>query len=142
MKAKTRQENKTGCSALVLIAAKPNRLRDSLQFLLKTMPEINIIGLADDSALALRMISERHPALVLLDTNLPGDEMTTMLKQIKASGYQSRCLVLSDTFEQQQSVESAGADMALVRGFSVAELFEVMEKLLPEQEAQQIADDG
>jgi len=124
------QVDKAERNAPVLIAAKPDRLRDSLQFLLETMPEINIIGPADDSSLALRLISEHHPALVLLDTNLPGEEMTTVLRWIKANGSRSRCLVLSDTFEQQQRAKSAGADVALVKGFSSAEFFRVMKKLL------------
>ncbi len=133
MKVTTMQEDKVERNAPVLIVAKPDRLRDSLQFLLKTVPEINIVGLADDSSSALRLVSEHRLALVLLDTNLPGEEMTTVLRRIKADGSRSRCLVLSDTFEQQRRARSAGADVALVKGFSVAELFEVMEKLLPEQ---------
>ena len=121
----------------VLIAAKPDRLRDSLQFLLKTMPGINIVGPADDSSLTLRLISEHRPALVLLDSNLPGEEMTTVLRRIKANGSRSHCLVLSDTFEQQRRAKSAGADVALVKGFSAAKLFEVMEKLLSERQNRQ-----
>ncbi len=134
MKVTTVQEDKVEHNAAVLIGAKPDRLRDSLQFLLKTMPGINIVGPADDSSLMLRLISEHHPALVVLDTNLPGEEMTTVLRRIKANGSRNRCLVLSDTFEQQRRAKSAGADVALVKGFSAAEFFEVMEKLLPRQQ--------
>ena len=123
-------KDQTRRDAPVLIAAKPSRMRDSLRFLLKTVSQISVIDLADDSASALRMISEHHPALVLLDTNLPGEEMTAVLKQIKADGFQSRCLVLSDTFEQQREAQSAGADVVLVKGFPAAELFDIVEGLL------------
>lgn len=127
-------EDKAEHSAPVLIAAKPGRPRDSLHILLKMILGINIIGLASDSSSALAMVSEHHPALVLLDTNLPGEEMTTLLRRIKANGSQSRCLVLSDNFRQQLEARSAGADAALVKGFSTIKLFEAIERLLLEHE--------
>jgi DNA-binding NarL/FixJ family response regulator len=108
-------------------------MRESLHILLKMVCGINIVGSADDSASSLKMISEHHPALVLLDTNLPGEETTTVLKRIKANGSQSRCLVLADNFRQQREAKSAGADAALVKGFPTAKLFEIIEGLLSEQ---------
>ncbi|RLC78180.1 MAG: hypothetical protein DRJ03_15510 [Chloroflexi bacterium] len=114
----------------LLIAAEPDRMRDSLHLLLKTARGIHIVGLADDSSVALRMVSEHRPALVLLDTNLLGEEMPTVLKKVKAKESQSRCLVLTDTFEQQREAGSAGADAALVKGFSIEKLFQTIEELL------------
>jgi DNA-binding NarL/FixJ family response regulator len=126
-----REEDQQGPK--LLIAAEPDRMRDSLHLLLKTVRGISIVGLVDDSSAALRMISERHPALVLLDTNLLGEEMATVLEQIKADESQSRCLVLADTFEQQREAGSAGADAALVKGFSMEELFQTIEELLQKE---------
>jgi two-component system response regulator YesN len=119
---------------LVLIAAKPGRLRDALYALLDGMQGINIVGCADDSSSALRMISVHHPALVLLDTNLPGEKVTTVLKRIKTNGAQSRCVILTDTFKQRREALAAGIDAALVKGFRTAELFEIIEGLLSESE--------
>jgi DNA-binding NarL/FixJ family response regulator len=115
---------------LVLIAGRPCRMRDSLHILLKTMPGIDIIGHADDGSSALRMITERQPALVLLDTNLPGEMFFTLLKRIKGNGCRSRCLVLADNVQQRQEAQAAGADAALVKGFPAVELFETIEGLL------------
>lgn len=115
---------------LVLIAGRPCRMRDSLHILLKTMPGIDIIGHADDGSSALRMITERQPALVLLDTNLPGEMFFTLLKRIKGNGFHSRCLVLVDDVQQRREAQAAGADAVLVKGFPAAKLFETMEKLL------------
>jgi len=116
--------------ALVLVAARPDRMRVSLQTLLM-VNGINVIGHADDSSSAVRMVSKHRPALLLLDTNLPGEEVSTVLKQIKANGSQSRCLVLVDNVQQQQEAKSAGADAVLLRGFRTAKLIEVVESLLP-----------
>jgi DNA-binding NarL/FixJ family response regulator len=122
--------NENEHNASVLIAARPCRMRDSLRLLLKTMPGIEIVGHADDSASALRMVAEHHPALVLLDTNLPGEGVATVLQQIKASGSPSRCLVLAGSSRQQRKAREAGADAALLGGFSATELFEAIEGLL------------
>lgn len=126
----TETDKATRRDAAVLVAAKPSRIRDSLHVLLKTMRGITIVGPADDGASALRMVSEHHPALVLLDTNLPGEDALTVLKRIKANGSRSRWLVLSDTFGQQREARSAGADAALVKGFSTEKLFQTVEELL------------
>jgi DNA-binding response OmpR family regulator len=127
--------NKARRDVPVLLAVRPGRPRDSLLILLRVGLGIDGVSLADDSASALRMVSERHPGLVLLDTNLPGEEVTALLKRIKAdaNGSQSRCLVLADNFRQRREARSAGADAALVKGFPTAELFEVIEELLPER---------
>ena len=124
------KENKTERGARVLIAARRDRMRDSLHLLLKAVPGINIIGSADNSSSALRMVSEHHPALVLLDTNLPGEETTGVLRRIKANGSQSRCLVLSGTIDQRRETQAAGADVALLKGFSTEQFLETIEALL------------
>lgn len=56
----------------VLIAAKPDRMRESLRILLRLVDGINIVGQASDERSTLRMIAKHRPALVLLDTNLRG----------------------------------------------------------------------
>jgi DNA-binding NarL/FixJ family response regulator len=124
------RENRIEASTRVLIAARPDRMRDSLRFLLRTMPGIDIIGPADDSSSTLRMVSEHRPALVLLDTNLPGEKIPSLLKQIKAHGSPGRCLVLSENSRQQQETRAAGADAALLKGFSTEQLFETVAALL------------
>jgi DNA-binding NarL/FixJ family response regulator len=116
----------------VLIAARPNRARDSLRVLLKLVPGINVIAYADDSASALNVVSECDLVLVLLDTNLPGEGFFTVLEQIRVNGSQSRCLVLVDNSRQRVQAQAAGADAALLKGFPTSELFEAIEMLLSE----------
>ena len=114
----------------VLIVGKPCRMRDSLHILLKTVSGIDIIGHADDGSAALRMVAEHRPALVLLDTNLPGEGFSTVLMRIKGNGFRSRCLVLTDSIQQRQEAQVAGADATLVKGFPAVKLFETIERLL------------
>lgn len=116
---------------LTLIVARPGRMRDGLQALLAAMPQVERINLADDSTAALEMISGQQPTLVLLDSNPLNDgQVWTALEQIKALHPQTRCLVLVDNGRQEQRAQATGADGVLVKGFSTAELFAAIEKLL------------
>ena len=116
----------------VLIAGRPCRMRDSLYFLLKTMPGIEVIGHADNSVSAIEMVSELHPVLALLDTNLPNGGAVTIVRQIKTNGTPNRCLVLAGDTQQKQEATEAGADAALLKGCSAAEIFQAIQELLAE----------
>ncbi len=54
-----------------LIVVKPGQLRHGLQALLAAIPRIQLIGQAGDRPSALRMLDERQPALVLLESDRP-----------------------------------------------------------------------
>lgn len=113
-----------------LIVARPGRLRDALRALLNTLPRLQIVGQADDGPSALKMLSERQPTLVLLDSTLPDDEIKALLSQVKAHRLQPRCIVLAENPEQQQAGKNAGADEVLLKGYPVAKLLANLERLL------------
>jgi DNA-binding NarL/FixJ family response regulator len=115
---------------LTLIVARPGRLRDALSALLTTIPRLKIVGQADDGPSALKMVAERHPTLVLLDSTLPDDEVKVMLGQIKAERPQTRCIVLVGNSRQQQVAKHAGADEVLLKGYLTANLLTSIEELL------------
>jgi DNA-binding NarL/FixJ family response regulator len=116
---------------LVLIIAKPGRIRNSLEALLQVIPRLNVVGIAGHSFLAMKMLTQYHPALVLLDIDLPDNQAWDLLKQIQLSRPQTRCLLLVNSNEQQRAARIAGANAALLKGFAAVELFTTIEKLLP-----------
>ncbi len=122
---------KNGMSTLIVV--KPGRMRDSLRALLRAIPGVSIIGQVDNSSSALEMIVNHQPALTLLATNLPGDEIWHVLKQIKGKQLQTRCLVLAGTLQQQWLAKNAGADSVLLAGFPAAKFYETIEELRAEQ---------
>lgn len=115
---------------VALVVARPGRLRDSLEALLAALPQIEIVNNVDDGLLALQACAEFPPDLVLLDVNLPGNEAYATLRQVKGKWPQARRILLVDGVEQQQVAKARGADDALLRGFSIAELVASVEKLL------------
>jgi DNA-binding NarL/FixJ family response regulator len=113
-----------------LIAAKPDRLRDGLHLLLSTAPQVSMIEQADDPDSTLRLITERPPGLVVLDTNLDVTSVNRLLRRIKQALPTLPCLVVVANDEQQRAACSAGADAVLLKGFSSSELLALIEQLV------------
>jgi DNA-binding NarL/FixJ family response regulator len=114
---------------LALIAATPGRIRDSWQALLKAIPRINTIELADDQPSALQIVADHQPGLVLLDSKII-DNLPDILRQIKSVSPQTHCIVLADTLEQQWLAKNAGADSVLLAGTPAEMFFAVVEGVL------------
>jgi DNA-binding NarL/FixJ family response regulator len=113
-----------------LIVARPGRMRDGLRALLRATPRLELVGQADSSSSALTMVRDRQPSLILLDCNLPGDEVQSVLEQMKLRSPATRCVVLATDAQQQWVAKAAGADSVLLAGFPVAKFFAVIEELL------------
>ncbi len=98
--------------------------------MLTAMTSIEHLGEVSDPALALVMVRETRPSLVLLDTALAAGGVCGLVKQIKAFDHRTRCLVLADNAEQQQEALEAGADKAPLKGYLAEQLFAGVESLL------------
>jgi two-component system response regulator NreC len=110
-------------------------MRDSLKYLLELKPWIKVVGQTDEVASALEMVNQHHPALMILDTNMPDNGVwMTILKQVKAESPQTRCLVLTDPVQRLRAARAAGADAVLMKGFAMAKLFAAIERLLSLEE--------
>jgi DNA-binding NarL/FixJ family response regulator len=116
--------------ASVLIVAKPTRIRDGLRTLLRANPLIDDVVQADNAAVALQIVKDRPPAFILLDTSLVDDQVELIINQAKIKSAKIRCIVLADNARRQQLAWSNGADEVLLVGFSAANLFTAIEKLL------------
>ncbi|MCA9952551.1 MAG: response regulator transcription factor, partial [Anaerolineales bacterium] len=56
----------------VLIADDHLVVREGLQLILNTEPDIEVIGEAKDGAQAVRLVAELQPDVVLMDLRMPG----------------------------------------------------------------------
>jgi len=116
----------------VLIISQPGPLRHGLQALLSSMPNVETVAVAAHARAALQSIRRCQPAMVLLDSSLPGEGFLPLLKQIKVRWPQLQCLVLADGTEQQRQAQTAKADGVLLKGVSATRLSAAMERLLTE----------
>jgi len=121
-------------SALALIAAPPDSLRYSLQALLARLSSIDSVQIVEDTRSMLAMMTVEQPQLVALDIDLLGSETRPMLALIKGIAPRARTVVLVDTVEQQQDLQTTSVDLALLKGYPAAELFGSIERLLVQDE--------
>lgn len=116
---------------LALIIARKGPLRDALEALLTVMPGIRRTEKVDDYAAAQRVVAHHRPMLVVSAVDAPVTDTAALLRQIKAETPATKCLVLTQTVEQQHALQAAGADAALLLGTSPHDLSSVVEHLLP-----------
>ena len=115
---------------IALIIAIPGPLLDGLLALMTTSDLINAVLVAEEASLALRMVKDHHPNLVLLDSHLLQARM--VLEQIKNKWPQTRCLALVDSVEQERTFKEA--DAVLIEGFSPSSFKATIEALLAQPE--------
>ncbi len=114
----------------VLVVARPGPLRDGLVALLKALPQVSTVEQATTATAAIKTVESQRPALVLVDSGLPGDDAWTVLKQLKTRRPAVRCVVLSDTVQHYRQAEAAGASRALLTGIPAPQLSVTLEGLL------------
>jgi DNA-binding NarL/FixJ family response regulator len=120
-------------SALALIAAPPDSLRYSLQALLAGLSQIASVQSVEDTRSLEAAVTAAQPRLVVLDVNLPGKDTEAVLAQITALSPHTRRVVLVDHPAQQQALQTAPADLVLLKGFPAAELFSSVDRLLTQR---------
>ncbi len=85
----------------VLICDDQAIVRDGLEMLLKLEKDIEIIGLAEDGAIAVEMAGKYKPDLVLMDLKMPVMDGVEATRQIRIKYPQIKVLVLT-TFDEDE----------------------------------------
>jgi DNA-binding NarL/FixJ family response regulator len=90
------------------------------------MPSVQVVGTAAGCLSALQMVRDRQADLVVIDSNLPLEDVREFLRQLKKEGLETRSLVLATTSGQVRHALAAGADSALRRDVSVGQFSAVV----------------
>lgn len=82
-------------------------------------------SLATDGSTAWSMIQSSDYALVITDLLMPGLNGIELIRRIKEHCPETRVVAISGAgFEMLEAARAAGADLALAKPFSPAEMFE------------------
>lgn len=113
----------------LLIVEDHPMFRDGLAAVLRTMPGIELAGLARDADEAVRMAGELEPDLVLMDIHLPGINGIEATRRIVSRRPETRILILT-MFDDDQSVFAAmraGARGYLLKEATPAEIMRAID---------------
>jgi DNA-binding NarL/FixJ family response regulator len=111
-------------SIRVLIADDHPLVRLGMDAMLRTQPDIHVVGHAVDGEEAVRQAHITRPDVILLDVRMPGKDGLTALLEIKQTLPAAHCVMLTSFDEAQlvlQAVKS-GAEGFLLKDISPDEL--------------------
>lgn len=119
----------------VLIADDHAVVRLGLRTVFQSQPDIDVVGEADSGEEAIRMTTELHPNLVLMDITMPGMGGIAATRRIRATEPDTYVLVLTMHKDEEYShaVLGAGASGYLLKGADFSELLYAM-RHIPEGE--------
>jgi 4'-phosphopantetheinyl transferase EntD/DNA-binding NarL/FixJ family response regulator len=89
----------------ILIVDDHALLREGLRGILEAQEDMRVVGEAGDSATTLVLAAREQPHIVLLDIEIPGEEVTITVSQIRDCSPGSRVIILS-MYEGPQLVQA------------------------------------
>jgi len=112
----------------VLIVDDHAMVRQGLQALLSSRPEVQVVGEAADGVQALQLAQDLQPDVILLDLLMPEMDGVAVLQQVRQLGLRSRILILSSSLEDERVLAAvrAGADGYILKASRVGELVQAI----------------
>jgi DNA-binding NarL/FixJ family response regulator len=99
-------------------------LRNGLRQILDTLPDLTVVGEAGDSEGAVQIALNAHPDVMLLDVEMPGDDVTVTVRRIREEAADTRILILTmyDAAQLIRSLLDLGVHGCLLKSVSSSEL--------------------
>jgi CheY-like chemotaxis protein len=100
----------------VLIVDDNARTRDGLRALLATRSDIEVVGEATNGRDAMRLIAELHPAIVVMDLEMPLMNSIDATRLIKQRWPSVNLIVVTSSAAKRSAALAAGADDFIIKG--------------------------
>lgn len=125
---------------LVVIVASPGPLREGLRVLLKTLPSVNTMQLADNANFLLTTPMPVPPRVIVWDWSCLLAEAGPALAKVQARWPATRTLALVADEEQRGGALLAGVDAVVTKGTPATRLLAAVTNLLHKSQAGSDAD--
>lgn len=113
----------------VLIVDDQEIIRESLELMLNSKINIEVIGTAVDGRDAVEQVRKKKPDVVLMDIRMPGMDGIESMKVIKEYSKETKVIILTTFDDDEYIFESLknGANGFLLKGASILELVKAIE---------------
>ena len=89
----------------VALADDHTLMREGLRQILTAQHDISVVGEAGDSGGALAVVAAEQPDVVLLDVEMPGEDVTVTVRRMKTASPRTKVIILS-MYDRQHLVQS------------------------------------
>ena len=113
----------------VIIVSLSSVMRNLLKNSFTSIPGVEVVGLASGGLSAINLIREDRIDLLVIDSNLPGDEVEALVRQVKTEQPLIRCLVLTETSKRRRKMMSVGADYTIRTSEYSSRIGELLEEM-------------
>jgi NarL family two-component system response regulator YdfI len=112
----------------ILIAGDHDVVRDGLRLILESEDDFDVVGEAANGAEAVRLCSEVHPHVVLMDLRMPGMDGLTAIKHIRQQQPDINIVILTTYNEDALMIEGlrSGARSYLLKDTKRQTLFDTL----------------
>lgn len=113
---------------ILIVEDEPAIARGLASLITRNYPDFHILSICRNGRDGLNKILEQKPDLVFVDINMPVMNGLEMISQMKARGYQTRCIVLTGyaEFEYARQALRLGISDYLLKPISPATLDEIL----------------
>jgi DNA-binding NarL/FixJ family response regulator len=99
----------------VLLVSLPGLVRDATYATLASLPQVSLVAAASGALSATRLLLQLQADLLLIDANLPDEEVLALLSWAKEYRPHMQCLVMTMTSQQRYQALAWGANAAIQR---------------------------
>jgi DNA-binding NarL/FixJ family response regulator len=119
----------------VLIADDHALMRDSLRSFLESLPNIEVVGEAENGRVAVQLARERKPTVVVMDPIMPEMDGIAATRLITTEMPEVKVIVLSMQCDEsyRETLRLAGASCFLSKGAAFEELARAIRAAVGEQ---------
>ena len=105
-----------------VVASAPGIMAQSLRATIESLPVTQILGMAAGCLSALQMVRDGNADLVVIDANLPFEDVQMFLQELKNEHLPTQSLVLVNNGSHARRALAAGADIVFRRDGSTRQL--------------------
>lgn len=119
----------------IVLADDHKMLREGLRTILENEPELEVVGEADDGRLALKLVRELSPDLVVMDIGMPNLNGIEATRQIRSSNAKVKVIALSMHSDKRYVLRmlEAGASGYVLKSAACDELVRAIAAVTREQ---------
>ena len=117
----------------VVLVSDSMDLCKSLMVMMNMSTNFKILDVAADQELGLMMVRENRPEMLFIKLSLRWAIMSSFIENVKSESSETKCIMIVDRFDDYFKATKSGADEVLQKGFTIAMLNQLLQKLYSPQ---------